>query len=98
MPIAFVCIVTEPTSVAEGLKEIRETEGVQEAQIVYGIYDILVKVKTETMDNLKRIVTEHIQRIAGGTNNSYPHGYRVTIAIYSANMVESRSRVILLKE
>jgi hypothetical protein len=24
MPIAFVCIVTEPTSVAEGLKEIRE--------------------------------------------------------------------------
>lgn len=63
MPIAFVCITTEPASMVEVLKEIRAVEGVEEAQMVYGVYDIVAKVKGETMDELKQIITEHIQRI-----------------------------------
>jgi hypothetical protein len=34
VPIAFVCIITEPASMVEVLKEIRAVEGVEEAQIM----------------------------------------------------------------
>ena len=63
MPIAFVCITTEPASMVEVLKEVRAVEGVEEAEMVYGIYDVVAKVKGETMDNLKQIITERIRRI-----------------------------------
>ena len=63
MPTAFVCITTEPASMVEVLKEVKAVEGVEEAQMVYGIYDIIVKVRGENMDKLKQIITEHIRRI-----------------------------------
>jgi DNA-binding Lrp family transcriptional regulator len=63
MPIAFVCITTEPDSMVEVLKKIRAIEGAEEAQMVYGIYDIVAKVKGETMDKLKYILTERIRKI-----------------------------------
>ena len=63
MPTAFVCITTEPASIVEVLKEVKAVEGVEQAQMVYGIYDIVAKVKGETMDKLKQIITEHIRRI-----------------------------------
>ena len=63
MPVAFVCITTEPASMVEVLKEVRAVEGVEEAQMVYGVYDVIGKVKGETMDKLKHIITEHIRRI-----------------------------------
>jgi DNA-binding Lrp family transcriptional regulator len=63
LPTAFVCITTEPASMVEVLKEVKAVEGVEEAQMVYGIYDIVAKVKGETMDKLKHIITEHIRRI-----------------------------------
>ena len=31
--------------------------------MVYWVYDIVAKVKGETMDKLKQIITEHPQRI-----------------------------------
>ena len=63
MPTAFVCITTEPASMEEVLKEVKAVEGVEEANMVYGVYDIIAKVKGETMDTLKQIITEHIRRI-----------------------------------
>ena len=63
MPTAFVFITTEPASMPEVLKEVRAVEGVEEAEMVYGIYDIVAKVKTETMDNLKQIITFKIRML-----------------------------------
>ena len=63
MPTAFVCITTEPAFMAEVLKEVRAVAGVEEAEMVYGVYDIVAKVKGETMDKLKQIITERIRRI-----------------------------------
>ena len=63
MPTAFVCITTEPASMVEVLKEVKAVAGVEEAEMVYGVYDIVAKVKAETMDKLKHIITEHIRRI-----------------------------------
>ena len=64
MPTAFVFINTEPASMPEVLKEVKAVEGVEEAEMVYGVYDIVAKVKTETMDNLKQIITFKIRMLA----------------------------------
>ena len=47
----------------EVLEEIKKVEGVEEAHTVYGVYDIIAKIKAETMDKLKEVVTWHIRRI-----------------------------------
>jgi DNA-binding Lrp family transcriptional regulator len=47
----------------EVLKKVKAVEGVQEAEMIYGVYDIVAKLKTETMDQLKQIITYNIRRI-----------------------------------
>jgi DNA-binding Lrp family transcriptional regulator len=63
MPTAFVCINTEIGSEADVLKDLKKTEGVEEAFEVYGVYDIIARVKADTMDKLKEIVTWRIRRL-----------------------------------
>jgi DNA-binding Lrp family transcriptional regulator len=61
MPTAFVFINTVPEFMPQVLEEIRKIEGVEEAEMVYGNYDIVAKVKTETMDRLKQTVSSSIR-------------------------------------
>lgn len=63
MTTAFVFITTEPDSMVEVLKKVRTVEGVEEAEMVYGLYDIVVKIKGDTMDKLKGTITKGIRRI-----------------------------------
>jgi len=63
MPTAFVFINTEPASMPEVLKKIITIEGVKEAEMLYGVFDIVAKVTTETMDQLKQIVTFKIRML-----------------------------------
>ena len=63
MPTAFVFITTEPASMPEVLKEVKAIDGVEEAEMVYGVYDIVAKVKVETMYKLKNIIAYQIRRI-----------------------------------
>ncbi|MFW6117823.1 MAG: Lrp/AsnC family transcriptional regulator [Thermoproteota archaeon] len=63
MPTAFVLINTEIGSEAEVLEDLKEVEGVNEAYTVYGVYDIIARVRADTMDNLKEIVTWRIRRL-----------------------------------
>ena len=64
MPTAFVFINTELASMPDVLKKIKAIEGVEEAEMVYGVYDIVAKVKTETMDKLKHLIANHIRALA----------------------------------
>jgi DNA-binding Lrp family transcriptional regulator len=64
VPTAFVFITTDPHAMPVVLKNVRAIEGVIEAEMVYGIFDIVAKVKTETMDQLKQIVTFKIRMLA----------------------------------
>ena len=64
MPTAFVFMSTVPALMPEVLDKIRAVEGVEEAEMLYGVFDIVVKVKTETMDQLKHIITYKIRAIA----------------------------------
>ena len=63
MPTAFVLINTELGSEADVLKDLKKVEGVEEANAVYGVYDIVVRVKASTMDRLKEIVSRKIRRL-----------------------------------
>lgn len=63
MPAAIVLINTEVGFEIEVLKEVKKVEGVDEAWAVYGVYDIVARVKADTMDNLKEIMTLRIRRL-----------------------------------
>lgn len=63
MPRAYVFINTVPEFMSQVLEEIKGIEGVEEAETVYGNYDIVVKIETETMDQLKRIITFEIRML-----------------------------------
>jgi len=63
MPIAFVLINAEIGSEEEVLKALKTVEGVQEAYAVYGVYDVIAKIKAETMDKVKEVVTRNIRRL-----------------------------------
>jgi len=63
MPAAFVLINAEIGSEEEVLNEINKVEGVEEAYIVYGVYDIIAKIRANTMDKLKDIVTWNVRRL-----------------------------------
>jgi DNA-binding Lrp family transcriptional regulator len=63
MPTAFVLINTDIGSESDVLKEVKEVEGVEEASAVYGVYDIVARVKADAMDKLKEIVTWRIRKL-----------------------------------
>jgi len=63
MATAFVLINTETGSEADVLKDMKKVEGVNEAFAVYGVYDIIARVKADSMDKLKEIVTLHIRKL-----------------------------------
>jgi DNA-binding Lrp family transcriptional regulator len=64
MPTAFICITTEPEAMEEVLKVLKAIEGVEEAEMVYGLYDIVVKVEGDSIDSIKKIITERIRTIS----------------------------------
>ena len=64
MPRAFVLINVESGSEEEVLKELKSIEGVVESYFSYGVYDIITKVKAESMEKLKDMVTRKIRNIS----------------------------------
>lgn len=63
MPIAFVLINTEIGSESDVLKSLKKVDGVVEAYSVYGVYDVIAKIKADSMDKLKELVTWNIRRL-----------------------------------
>ena len=63
MPIAYVLINAELGREKTVLKDLRAIENVSEVHLVYGVYDIIVKVEAENMEKLKEILTFKIRRM-----------------------------------
>ena len=61
MPSAFVLVNAEIGSEDEVLNDLKNTKCVTEAFIVYGVYDIVAKITSDTMDELKEIITTKIR-------------------------------------
>ena len=64
MPKAFVLINVESGSEDEVLRELKGIEGVQEAYFSYGVYDLITKIKADTMEKLKEMVTRQIRALS----------------------------------
>jgi DNA-binding Lrp family transcriptional regulator len=63
MPRAFVLINVESGSEDEVLNELKRIEGVEEAYFSYGVYDLITKIKSDTMEKLKEMVTRQIRSL-----------------------------------
>ncbi len=63
MPKAYVLINVESGSEDEVLRELRSINGIDEAYSSYGVYDIISKVKAETMEQLKEMVTKQVRTL-----------------------------------
>ncbi len=63
MPSAYVLINTETSSEDYVLKQLKNISGVRQAYISYGVYDLIVKVQTDNMDELKEIVSFKIRTL-----------------------------------
>ncbi|HLE75312.1 MAG TPA: Lrp/AsnC ligand binding domain-containing protein [Candidatus Bathyarchaeia archaeon] len=64
MPKAFVLINVESGSEDEVLKDLKKIEGVEEAYFSYGVYDLITKIKADTMEKLKEMVTRKIRALS----------------------------------
>ncbi|MFB6489946.1 MAG: Lrp/AsnC family transcriptional regulator [Thermoproteus sp. AZ2] len=60
---AFVFINTDIGAEDEVLETLSKMPEVKEAMIVYGPYDLVVRVSTDTTENLRRIVSDKIRRM-----------------------------------
>ena len=63
MATAFVLINAEVGAESEVLKGLKDIPEVKEAHMVYGVYDIIARIQTETMQELKDIISWKIRRL-----------------------------------
>jgi DNA-binding Lrp family transcriptional regulator len=64
MPRAFVLINVESGSEDDVLQQLKKVEGIEESYFSYGVYDIITKIKADTMDKLKEMVTRNIRTLS----------------------------------
>ncbi|MGC2425938.1 MAG: Lrp/AsnC ligand binding domain-containing protein [Nitrososphaeraceae archaeon] len=63
MPTAYVLINCDLGSEEEIIREVKKLPEIIEVSGVYGVYDIVVKIKSDTMDRLRETITWHVRRI-----------------------------------
>jgi DNA-binding Lrp family transcriptional regulator len=63
MPTAYVLVNTEIGSEKQVLRALKKVEGVEEAHNLWGVYDLIVNVKADSLDELKQIITQKIEKI-----------------------------------
>jgi DNA-binding Lrp family transcriptional regulator len=64
---AYILIQTEVGKAAQVAKEVREIEGVTEAEDVTGPYDVIVRAEAKNVDDLGKLVVARIQGVEGIT-------------------------------
>jgi DNA-binding Lrp family transcriptional regulator len=60
---AFVLINTDVAAEEEVLEELKKIPEIVQVNLVYGVYDIIAQVESDTLDNLKKGVTESLRGI-----------------------------------
>jgi DNA-binding Lrp family transcriptional regulator len=63
MPRAYVLFSVSSGSEDQVRKDVQKIEGVEEVYVSYGVYDLVVKINTASMEQLKDLVTHHLRRV-----------------------------------
>ena len=72
MEAAYVLFHLQPRKKKEFVRKIRDVEGVKEARLIIGIYDVIARIEADSIEVLERIYFDQIEKIAG-INNSRLH-------------------------
>ena len=64
---AYILIQTEVGKAAQVAKEVRDIQGVTEADDVTGPYDVIVRAEAKNVDELGKLVVAKIQGVDGIT-------------------------------
>ena len=62
IPIAIVLITTELGAENDVINDLKRIDGVIEAFAVYGVYDVIAKLKAKSMVNLREIILRCIRK------------------------------------
>jgi DNA-binding Lrp family transcriptional regulator len=62
---AVVLVNTDLGSQDNVLESLKQVEGVEEAHALYGVYDLLIKVKAKSIDKLKDVIKSRIKQVKG---------------------------------
>ena len=63
MPTAYVLINCDLGSEDDIIKELKKLPEVFEVSGVFGVYDIIVRIRSDSMDKLREVVTWNVRRI-----------------------------------
>jgi DNA-binding Lrp family transcriptional regulator len=63
MPTAYVLLNTEIGAESQVLKALKKIEGVEDAHKLWGVYDIIAHVEAKSIDKLKFIINNRIEKI-----------------------------------
>jgi DNA-binding Lrp family transcriptional regulator len=63
MPRAYVLFNVGAGSEEQVLKDAKAVGGVQEAYVSYGVYDLVMQIKADSMEQLKELVTHRLRAI-----------------------------------
>ena len=63
MPSAYVLINCDLGSEEEIIKELKKMPGTVEVNGVYGVYDIIARVRSDSMEKLRETITWHVRKI-----------------------------------
>jgi DNA-binding Lrp family transcriptional regulator len=61
---AFVLINTELGTELDAVRSIKNVPGVTEAYLVYGTYDIIVKIQGDNLDKVKQTITQSLRTMS----------------------------------
>jgi DNA-binding Lrp family transcriptional regulator len=62
MPIAYVLVNCELGKEDEIIRELKSLPGLVEIYVVHGVYDMIIKINTDTMEKLKETASWHIRK------------------------------------
>jgi DNA-binding Lrp family transcriptional regulator len=63
MPTAYVLVNCDLGSEEEIIRELKKLPEAIEVSGVYGVYDIIAKIGSDSMDRLRETITWHVRRI-----------------------------------
>ncbi len=65
MPEAYILAKIEAGKDKQAFEAIKKLPGAKEVTLTYGAYDLHVKVKFDTMEDLDGFIFEHIRKVDG---------------------------------